>query len=95
MDTISKNTRKERRQEPKRYNTLHRNYIVATNTNAGALNNVEKVLFVCQICNTPFKSLQKLFKHRKRQHDEIDQEERGSKRKDNQQNSYKKKQFRQ
>ena len=73
----------------------YQNYIVATNTNAGALNNVEKVLFVCQICNTPFKSLQKLFKHRKRQHDEIDQEERGSKRKDNQQNSYKKKQFRQ
>ena len=72
----------------------YQNYIVATNANAGALNNIEKVLFVCQICNTPFKTLKKLLSHNKR-HSEIDQEERGSKRKDSQQNNYKKKQFRQ
>lgn len=50
------------------------------------------IRYVCQICNTPFKTYKKLLKHRK-SHNEIEQKERGSKRKDDQQNYFKLKQL--
>ena len=67
----------------------YQNYL----SSKGSRSKGDVVTYLCQICDTSFQTYNKLLKHRKR-HNELDQKERGSKRKDDEQNSLKLKQIR-